>query len=209
MTLCLAHFGVPARCFIDLWSDWAVCVSRWLRRLPLSPDSLSGRVPLFYHSQNPALDQEELGLQKQGSQAHINKPSNPVLFHHSWGFGLKGKAVQACGDKQQLLLLRNTPSRKERSSQVSPTRQELHTMRPNRSHSSTAMAQWGSTNPLLASLVWGVASLPCGNTPEVDHLPSSPPDLKRHRSRPQDDQAFDRSPKALARVTGVYCLPPP
>lgn len=88
LTLCLVYFGVRARCLIDLWSDWAVRVSRWL---PLSPDTLSGRVPLFYHSQSPALDQEELGLQKRGSQAHINKPSNPVLFHPSWGLWPQGK----------------------------------------------------------------------------------------------------------------------
>lgn len=92
LTLCLAHVGVRARCFIDLWSGWAVGMSRWLRRSPLSPDTLSGRVPLFYHSQSPALDRgEELHLQKQGSQAHINKPSNPVLFHPSWGLWPQGK----------------------------------------------------------------------------------------------------------------------
>lgn len=65
--------------------------SRWLRKLSLSPDTLSGRVPRFYGSQSPALDGEELGLQMQGSQARINKPSNPVLFHPSWGLWPQGK----------------------------------------------------------------------------------------------------------------------
>lgn len=83
-----------------MWLDWAgVCVCgclcaclTWVR-LPLSPDTLPGRVSLF--PQSPASDQDEPGWQTQGSQAHIIKPPNPVSVPFLWGLSPKGQAAAA------------------------------------------------------------------------------------------------------------------
>lgn len=174
LTLCLALFGVPARCFIDLWSDWAVCVSRWLRRLPLSPDTLSGRVLLLYDSQSPALDQEELGLQKQGSQAHINKPSNPVLFHRSWGLWPQGKDSPGLWGQAAAATLKehSFPEGTELSGFIlRPCRNyTLREARRQKSHSSTALASGRAAQIHFLPPQSGVL-LSClsGDAPEVDH----------------------------------------
>lgn len=184
-------------------------MSRWLRRLPLSPDTLSGRVFLLYDSQSPALDQEELGLQKQGSQTHINKPSNPVLFQHSWGLWLQGKGSPGLWGQAAAATLKEH-SFPEGTELSGFTRRPCRNYTLDRSH--TALQLWRNRTARVHFLPpWSGVLLSClsGDVPEVGHLLLYLPDLKSHRSHLQDDPAWDRSPRALERLTGAYCLPPP